>query len=74
MQVILEKTSGYLYSLDAPKRVREMDPFMKLIVIVRNPLDRIMSKHLRSSRKGRREEDADFEDLFIMEDVSFISQ
>ena len=50
-----------------------MNPFIKLIVIVRNPLDRIMSKHLRSSRRGKVEDGANFEDLFIMEDVSLKS-
>ncbi|KAK5968296.1 Sulfotransferase, partial [Trichostrongylus colubriformis] len=42
-QVVVEKTPGYFTSPVAPKRVREMDPTMKIILIVRDPTQRTIS-------------------------------
>ncbi|WKX95607.1 hypothetical protein Q1695_012232 [Nippostrongylus brasiliensis] len=42
-QEIVEKTPGYFTSLVAPKRVRELNPAMKIILIVRDPTQRTIS-------------------------------
>ncbi|PIO64950.1 sulfotransferase domain protein [Teladorsagia circumcincta] len=42
-QVIVEKTPGYFTSAVAPKRVRELNPAMRIILIVRDPTQRTIS-------------------------------
>ena len=42
-QITIEKTPGYFRTVEAPKRVFEMNPSIKLILIVRNPVTRIVS-------------------------------
>ncbi|PAV71503.1 hypothetical protein WR25_12240 [Diploscapter pachys] len=42
-QIIVEKTPAYFTSPESPKRVFEFDRNMKLILIVRNPVERSIS-------------------------------
>lgn len=42
-QVTVEKSPGYFYSEEAPRRIFEMDEDIKLILIVRNPVDRTIA-------------------------------
>ncbi|XGW07375.1 hypothetical protein V3C99_010508 [Haemonchus contortus] len=42
-QVVVEKTPGYFTSAVAPKRVRELNPAMKIVLIVRDPTQRTIS-------------------------------
>lgn len=42
-QIVVEKTPAYFTSQLAPKRVREMSPAMKIILIVRDPTQRTIS-------------------------------
>ncbi|EYC18898.1 hypothetical protein Y032_0026g1437 [Ancylostoma ceylanicum] len=42
-QIVVEKTPGYFTSVVAPKRVRELNPAMKIILIVRDPTQRTIS-------------------------------
>lgn len=42
-QVTVEKSPGYFYSEEAPRRIFEMDKDIKLILIVRNPVDRAIA-------------------------------
>ncbi|KJH48061.1 sulfotransferase domain protein [Dictyocaulus viviparus] len=42
-EVVIEKTPGYFTSPIAPKRVHELNPTMKIILIVRDPTQRTIS-------------------------------
>ncbi|CAI5443568.1 unnamed protein product [Caenorhabditis angaria] len=42
-QIIIEKTPGYFTSKNAPKRVHQLNPKMKIILIVRHPVFRTIS-------------------------------
>ena len=48
-----EASPLYLYSPDAPKRIRRYIPHAKLIVILRNPVERAYSHFLHFVRDGR---------------------
>ena len=39
--VIVEKTPGYFYQYDVPERMKMMDPDIKIILAVRDPVDRL---------------------------------
>ena len=43
----------YLYSLKAPERIRHYTPDTKIIIILRNPVDRAYSSFLHLIRDGR---------------------
>lgn len=44
-QITIEKSPSYFVSHSAPERVSEMSPNIKLILIVRNPIDRTVSDY-----------------------------
>lgn len=50
-QVTIEKSPSYFVSPQAPARIRNMSPRMKVILIVRNPLDRAVSDFTQLLRK-----------------------
>jgi hypothetical protein len=52
-----EKTADYLCGSDAPARLREVIPETKLIVLLRNPVDRAYSQFRMIRRKGRESRD-----------------
>jgi len=47
-----EASPSYLYSIEAPKRIREFNPQMRLIAVLRNPVDRAYSNFLHNLRRG----------------------
>ncbi len=47
-----EFSTSYLYSKDAPQRIREMYPNVKLIAILRNPIDRAYSQYRNAIKSG----------------------
>ena len=51
-QITIEKSPGYFRNLEVPKRVFEMNPKIKLILIIREPVKRTISHyaHLLSSK------------------------
>ena len=53
-QITIEKTPGYFRTVKAPKKVFKMNPSIKLILIVRNPVTRIVSHytHLLTRNKS----------------------
>ena len=55
-----EASPCYLFHPHAPKRVRKILPRVKLIILLRNPVDRAYSHYHHESRKGR--EALSFED------------
>lgn len=51
-QVIGEATPIYMYCQNAPQRIAQYNPKMKLIFILRNPLDRAYSHWTMNRRRG----------------------
>nr|XP_039256789.1 heparan sulfate glucosamine 3-O-sulfotransferase 6-like [Styela clava] len=64
-QITIEKTPSYLVTPEAPKRVYDMNPSMKLIVVLKDPVDRAVSDFTQSFMKHRRRHS--FEDSVFME-------
>ena len=50
----IEKTPKYLVDARAPRRAHRMNPRLKLIVVVRNPVTRAISEFVQSQRRKRR--------------------
>lgn len=50
--VVGEVSPSYLYDMDAPLRVRQYDRDMKIIVTLRNPVERAYSNHKHNIRQG----------------------
>ena len=44
-EIAIEKTPGYFHTPEAPKRVYEMDPNVKLLLILRDPVKRLISDY-----------------------------
>ena len=54
-----EASHSYLYRPEAPRRIRDYEPGMKLIAVLRNPAERAFSNHAQMVRNGR-EQTIDF--------------
>ncbi|XP_015672025.1 heparan sulfate glucosamine 3-O-sulfotransferase 1-like [Protobothrops mucrosquamatus] len=54
-QITVEKTPGYFSSLEAPERIYAMDRSVKLLLIVRDPVERLVSDYTQIlyNRKAR---------------------
>ncbi|XP_066134425.1 heparan sulfate glucosamine 3-O-sulfotransferase 6 [Saccopteryx bilineata] len=50
-QITMEKTPSYFVTLEAPPRIHNMCPDMKLIVVVRNPVTRAISDYAQMLSK-----------------------
>ncbi|KAM8777444.1 heparan sulfate glucosamine 3-O-sulfotransferase 6 isoform 1-T1 [Rhynchonycteris naso] len=50
-QITMEKTPSYFVTLEAPHRIHNMCPDMKLIVVVRNPVTRAISDYAQMLSK-----------------------
>lgn len=61
-----EATPGYIFHPHAPRRISEIIPKVKIIVLVRNPVDRAYSHYHHEVRKRR--ETLSFEDAIRMEE------
>jgi len=48
-----EKSANYMYLKECPERISKYNPDMRLIFILRNPVDRTYSNYLHALRKGR---------------------
>ena len=44
-RIVLERSPDYFYSRDAPDRIEAVDPGMKIIIILRNPIKRLISDY-----------------------------
>ena len=51
-QIVGEFTSSYLHHPDVPKRLFDYQPEAKLIICVRNPVDRLVSQYHYSLQAG----------------------
>lgn len=63
-QVTMEKTPSYFVTNEVPKRVKHMNPEMKLIVVVRDPVTRAISDYTQV--KSKRVKMPKFEDLAFL--------
>lgn len=61
-----EATPEYLFNPDAPQRIKEFTPEIKLIALLRNPTDRAISQYFHEVRKGN--EALPIEEAFDRED------
>ncbi|XP_012938840.1 heparan sulfate glucosamine 3-O-sulfotransferase 1 [Aplysia californica] len=68
-QVTIEKTPNYFVDKDTPERVHLFNSSIKLMIIVRNPVERTMSDYLQLKEKyfksGNTEPMAPFEDYVV---------
>ncbi|XP_071489437.1 heparan sulfate glucosamine 3-O-sulfotransferase 6-like [Diadema antillarum] len=55
-QITIEKTPSYFITRIAPEAISQIDKKMKLIVVVRDPVDRALSDFAQSIATGRRTE------------------
>ena len=62
-----EATPTYIYHPHAPKRVLEINPNVKLIVILRNPIDRALS-HYKMEFEAHKTESLSFEEAIEQEE------
>ncbi len=51
-QLGMEKTPGYFHTPKAPRRIRAMDPNIKLLLIVRDPVKRLVSDYNQFLQKN----------------------
>lgn len=49
-QLTMEKTPGYYVTREAPARVFKMNPLIKLLVVVRDPVTRAISDYTQAAR------------------------
>jgi hypothetical protein len=66
-KAIGEASTSYLYRPEAPKRIHAMLPDTKLIIILRNPVDRAFSAYMHVVR-DKRETAKDFTEALSLED------
>jgi hypothetical protein len=62
-----EASPSYLYSEKAPARIKDINPEMRLIAILRNPVERAYSNFLHNRRRGK-EPIEDFEKVIHLEE------
>lgn len=72
-----EKSPGYMHSHDAMKAIYEHMPDVKLVIALRNPIDRAYSSFQVGVRRGRTKSELSFDKattgkLFVMSDYSGI--
>lgn len=63
-QITIEKSPSYFVTDLAVSRIYNMSPNMKIILIIRNPLDRTISDYIQLLRKGKRKFDFE-QELFL---------
>ena len=67
-QITMEKTPRYFYNDNAPKRIKDMRKDIKLLVVLRDPIDRAISCYLQRMHKLKRnglDHHFKLEDVFI---------
>ena len=65
---MIEKTSSYVYDHGVPERIFAMDPNIKLILTVRDPIERLISKFVMDKRRG--DWNGGLEETFLLPSVS----
>ncbi|KFM73468.1 Heparan sulfate glucosamine 3-O-sulfotransferase 5, partial [Stegodyphus mimosarum] len=69
-QITVEKSPAYFITPSVPARIRKMNPSVRLLLIVREPVTRLISDYAQlASNKARKERTlASFEDLVLRSD------
>ncbi|XP_053875591.1 heparan sulfate glucosamine 3-O-sulfotransferase 1-like [Malaclemys terrapin pileata] len=69
-QLTVEKTPGYFSSPRAPERIRAMDPAVRLLLIVRDPVERLVSDYTQilHNRRARHKPYPPLEGLLLQGD------
>lgn len=62
-----EFSTSYLYSKEAPTRIHTLYPEVKLIAILRNPIDRAFSQYRNAIKAGEIAETVPFDDFLLSE-------
>lgn len=64
-QITIEKSPSYFITPDVPKRIFHLAPSVKLLLIVRNPIERAISDYSQLFSPGRRSRNLTFDDFVI---------
>ncbi|XP_077991215.1 heparan sulfate glucosamine 3-O-sulfotransferase 5-like [Glandiceps talaboti] len=66
-QITMEKSPAYFITDEAPKRIYDMDPSVKLLLIVRDPTTRVISDYtqIHSHKEERNKPHENFEELVM---------
>ena len=59
-QVVIEKSPSYFRTPEAPERIFQMNPHIKLMLIVREPVQRALSSYLMGKRKSEKNKKANW--------------
>jgi [heparan sulfate]-glucosamine 3-sulfotransferase 3 len=82
-QITMEKTPKYLIDNQVPQRVYSMNPEIKLIIVLRNPVTRAISEYVQSQWRKKRKvlenaqylpnfsKSANLDDLYIADSKKF---
>lgn len=62
-----EKSPSYLYSQEAPGRIKKYNPGMRVIALLRNPVERAYSNFLHTVQRGT-EPNRDFDEVIKLEE------
>lgn len=68
-----EFSTSYLYSKETPVRIRDLYPDVKLIAILRNPIDRALSQYKNAIKAGEITEAISFE-TYVQQEKSVVLQ
>lgn len=70
-QVLIEKTADYFQAWKAPERIHKMNSSIKMILVVRDPIERLISDYHFLQRYAERKNVSDFflETKFSLEDL-----
>lgn len=66
-RVVGEASTSYLSSLEAPTRIAAFNPFARIIIVLRDPVERAFSQYLMDVREGT--ETRDFADALVADDL-----
>lgn len=64
-QLTIEKSPSYFITPDVPKRIFHLSPNVKLLLIVRNPIERAISDYSQLFNPGRKSRNLTFDDFVI---------
>lgn len=68
-----EFSTSYLYSTQSAERIASLYPHVKLIVILRNPIDRAFSQYINAQKAGEIKKNSSFE-AYIHKEKSVMEQ
>ncbi|CAD5217475.1 unnamed protein product [Bursaphelenchus okinawaensis] len=69
-QITIEKSPAYFISKMVPQRVKRLNPNMKLIVVVRNPITRAVSDYTQAVTRRKRSISNAFEEMAKCDEIN----